>query len=149
MQGLLETLIGDGSNIIGPMFIHDIPLAGLLKKINMLAHCRFQDGSGLLSDLERILRKIDDLRDERNLLIHGDWKIEDLDSLKITVRDFKMKYDPGAWQEFSQTELSEKKLTAINRRLEGLGGEVDYFVRRLNESHEDLKVCKSSFINAD
>lgn len=144
LQGLLEMLIGDGSNIIGPMFIHDIPLSGLLKKISMLAHCRLQDGSGLLSDLERILKKVEELRDERNLLIHGDWKIEDLDTLKITVRDFKMKYYPGAWQEFSETELTEKRLTAINRRLEGLGGEVDYFVRRLSEISEGLKLCKTS-----
>jgi hypothetical protein len=145
LQGLLEMLIGDGNNIIGPMFIHDIPLGGLLKKINMLAHCRFQDNSLFLSELQRILKKIEELRDERNLLIHGDWKIEDLDSLKITVRDFKMKYDPGAWQEFSETELTEKKLTAINRRLEGLGGEVEYFVRRLNENREGLKICKSLY----
>jgi hypothetical protein len=144
LQGLLEMLIGDGNNIIGPMFIHDIPLGGLLKKISMLAHCRLQDGSGLLSDLERILERIEDLRNERNLLIHGDWKIEDMDTLKITVRDFRMKYEPGALQEFSETKLTEKKLTAINRRLEGLGNEVDYFVRRLNETRDGLKVCKSS-----
>lgn len=144
LQRLLETLMGDGNTLVGPMFIHDMPLPGLLKKIRLLARCKIGNNPQFLSELERILKRIQTLREERNLLIHGDWKFEELDSLRIIVRDFKMKYDEGAWQEFSETELTEKKLTDLNRRLEGLGNEVDYMVRRLNEVSAGLKTCNSS-----
>jgi hypothetical protein len=141
LQGLLETLMGDGNSLVGPLLIHNMPLAGLLKKISVLAHCRIGENSQLLLDLERAIKKINDLREERNLLIHGDWKIENSGSSRIIVRDFKMKYEQGAWQEFSETIFSEKKLTDLNRRLEGLGNEVDYIVRRLEEIPAIVKTC--------
>ena len=144
LQILLETLMGDGNTIVGPLFIHEVPFGGLMKKIGLLAHCRMQDGSELLSELDRILKKLDGLREERNLLIHGDWKIENLDSFRITVRDFKMRYDQNTLHEYSETEFTEKKLLILNRHLDGLGHKVDYLVRRLNESSSDLKTCRKN-----
>ena len=144
LQGLLETLMGESNTLVGPMFIHDIPLAGLLKKIKLLARCRIRNNSNFLSDLDRILKKIGTLREERNLLIHGDWKIEDVNSFRITVRDFKMKYDDNSWQEFSEKEFTEQKLRDLHRRLDGLGNEVDYLVRKLNDIPSDLKTCNFS-----
>ncbi|MBN2590081.1 MAG: hypothetical protein JXA96_09475 [Sedimentisphaerales bacterium] len=143
LQGLLEKLMGDSNTLVGPMFIHDIPLAGLLKKIRFLARCRLKNDSNFFSDLERILKNIGTLRQERNLLIHGDWKIEDLETFRITVRDFKLKYEEGTWQEFTEIEFTEKNLRDLNRRLEGLGNEVDFLVRRLNENSKDLKTCNT------
>ena len=143
LQGLLEKLMGDSNTLVGPMFIHEIPLAGLLKKIRLLSRCKIQNNSKILSDLERIIKKISALREERNLLIHGEWKIEDLESLRITVCDFKIKYNEGAIQEFTEVEFTEKKLRDLNRRLEGLGNEVDYLIRRLTEIPAGLETCKS------
>jgi hypothetical protein len=141
LQTLLETLMGDGNTLVGPLFIHEVPFAGLIKKIGLLAHCKIHDNSELLSELERVLDKLDDLREERNLLIHGDWKIEYVSSLRITVRDFKMKYDQDSLQEYSETEFTEKKLTGLNRHLEGLGSDVDYLVRKISEIQSSLKTC--------
>ena len=132
LQGLLEKLTGDNNALIGSMFIHDIPLAGLLKKIRLLARCRMQNNPEFLTELERILKKIGTLREERNLLIHGDWKLEDLESFRITVRDYKIKYEKDTWHEFSEIEFTEKKLRDLNRRLEGLGNNVDYLIQKLS-----------------
>ena len=143
LQGLLETLMGNGSSLIGPLLIHNMPLVSLIKKISVLARCRVQDDSQLLLDIERIVKRINDLREERNLLIHGDWKIENSGSLNIVVRDFKMRYDKGTWQEFSETIFTEKKLTALNRRLEGLSSQVDFIVRRLEETPATIKTYDS------
>lgn len=143
LQGLLEKLLGDSNTLVGPIFIHDIPLAGLLKKIRLLARCRSRNNPKFLFDLEQLLKKIATLREERNLLIHGEWKIDDMNSFEITVRDFKMKYEDGAWQEYSEIKFTEKKLINLNKQLEELGNEVDYLIRRLNENPNELKSCKS------
>ena len=141
LQGLLEMLMGDGNTFVGPLFIHNMPLTSLLKKISILAHCRIRNDSQLLLDMDRALKRINELREKRNLLIHGEWNIENSGSSRIVVRDFKMKYDQGKWQEFSETEFTEKKLITLNRRLEGLGSEVDYIVRRLEEIPSTAKTC--------
>ena len=141
LQGLLETLMGDGHTLVTPLFIHNMPFANLLQKIRLLAPCMISNDSQLLSDLERSIRRINELREERNLLIHGDWKIENSNSSRIVVRDFKMKYDQGIWQEFSETIFTEKKLTSLIHHMEGLGSEVDYIVRRLEEIPITAKNC--------
>jgi hypothetical protein len=139
LQGLLESLMGNGNSLVGPLFIHNMSLAVLLKKISFLANCRIRDDSQLLLNVERTIKKLNGLREERNLLIHGDWKIKDSGSCRIIVRDFKMKYEQGQWQEFTDISFTEKKLTALNRKLEGLGSEVDYIVRRLEEIPAEAK----------
>lgn len=141
LQGLLESLMGNGNSLVGPLFIHNMSLAVLLKKISVLVNCRIRDDSQLLLNVERTIKRLNDLREERNLLIHGDWKIKDSGSSRIIVRDFKMKYVEGVWQEFTDISFTEKKLNTLNRKLEGLGSEVDYIVRRLEEIPAVVKTC--------
>lgn len=135
LQGLLETLMGGDNILVGPLFIHNMTLAVLLRKISIVSRCRIRDNVVLLAELDRTIRKIDTLRGERNLLIHGDWKIENINSSCITVRDFKMRCDEGTWQEFTETSFTEKKLNSLIRRLNGLDNEVEYLARKLNEQH--------------
>jgi len=142
LQGLLETLMGNSNTLVGPLFIHNMPLVALLRKIRLLSHCRIQNNSELVLELDRAIKKIDALREERNLLIHGDWKIESIESHNIKVRDFKMKYENGKWEEFSETEFTEKQLTSLVRRLDGLGNEVDYIIRKLSEIELNINTCK-------
>ena len=143
LQGLLEKIMGESNSLVGPMFIHDIPLAALLKKIRFLAKCRIHNNPELFAELDSILKKIGTLREERNLLIHGDWKIEESDTFRITVRDFKLKYDQGTWHEFSEIEFSEKKLRDLNKRLEGLCNDLESIDKRLTNSPINLKPCNS------
>ena len=142
LQGLLETLIGNGNSLVGPLFIHNMPLVALLRKIQLLSRCKIQNHSELLSELEQTIKKIDALREERNLLIHGDWKIETTKSQSIKVRDFKMRYDNGKWEEFSETEFTETTLRTLIEQLDGLCNEVDYLVRKLSEIQFNKNTCK-------
>ena len=115
------------------MFIHELSLATLLRKIRIVALCRIPENKPLLKNLERVIKRINTSRAERNLLMHGDWQIENMQSFPIKVRDFKIRYENGRWQEFTETKLTEKKLTQLLRRLKGLVQEVEYLVRILNE----------------
>ena len=131
LQQLLELLMGQDNILIGPLFIHNLSLAALLKKIRIVAQYRVRENSRLLYDLERTMRGIDAVREERNLLIHGEWQIEEISSFPVKVRDFKMRYEGGAWQEFSETALTEKKVTQHVRRLKGLAHDVEHLIREL------------------
>jgi hypothetical protein len=82
------------------------------------------------------LKKINSLREERNLLIHGDWNIENSgSSLTIKVRDFKIRCEEGSWYDVTETSFTEKKLNSLNRRLTGFGQEIDFLIRRINEAN--------------
>ena len=133
LQQLLEILTGDDNVLIGPLFIHNLNLAVVLKKIRMVACGRVSDNKPLLQDLERTIKGVDSIRGERNLLIHGDWQIEDTDSFPIKVRDFKMKCQAGSWQEFTETAFSEEKVTYLIQRLKGLVSEVDRLIHEFSK----------------
>jgi hypothetical protein len=133
LQGLLKILMRKDNVLIGPLFIHELRLATLLRKIRIVALCRIPENKPLLKNLERVIKRINTTRAERNLLMHGDWQIENMQSFPIKVRDFKIRYENGRWQEFTETKLTEKKLTQLLRRLKGLVQEVEYLVRVLND----------------
>ncbi|MFC1634300.1 hypothetical protein ACFL5Z_05615 [Planctomycetota bacterium] len=134
LQQLLELLIGEDNFLIGPLFIHNLSLAALLRKIRIVAQYRIRKDSPLLRDLQRVLKGIDTIREERNMLIHGEWQINDTDSFPITVRDFRMRYVEGDYQEYTETALTEKKVTHLVRRLKGFANNVDHLTRELSGS---------------
>jgi hypothetical protein len=134
LQSLLKILMGEDNTLLGPFFIHELNLFVLLRKVGQIARYQLHDDEALLADLERTLKRINTMRDLRNLLVHGDWAIDETcKASPVTVRDFKMKYDDGQWQELTETTFNEKKLTQLIRRLEGVGLEVEHLVRRLQE----------------
>ena len=138
LQSLLKILIGENNTLIGPFFIHELNLFVLLRKVGQIARYQLQDDETLLADLERTLKHINAMRDLRNLLVHGEWHIdEDSKACPVTVRDFKMKYGDGQWQELTETTFNEKKLTQLIRRLEGAALEVEHLVRRLQD-HQSI-----------
>ena len=138
LQSLLKILIGENNTLIGPFFIHELNLFVLLRKVGQIARYQLQDDETLLADLERTLKHINAMRDLRNLLVHGEWHIdEDCKACPVTVRDFKMKYGDGQWQELTETTFNEKRLTQLIRRLEGAGLEVEHLVRRLQD-HQSI-----------
>jgi hypothetical protein len=140
LQSLLKMLMGQNDPLVGPFFIHELNLFVLLRKVGLIARYQLQDDDELLGDLEHTLRRINAMRDLRNLLVHGEWVInEDCKSCPVLVRDFKMKYDDGQWQELSETTFTEKRLTQLVRRLDGAGLEVEHLVRRLHEKQNGAK----------
>ena len=134
LQQILELLTGQDNVLIGPLFIHNLSLAGLIGKIHVIAQYRMRENRALLHELERTLRAIDTVREERNLLIHGEWRIDDDHSFPVRVRDFRMRHEGNDWQKFTETVLTEKKITRLIRRLKGLGNDVDHLIEKLGNS---------------
>jgi hypothetical protein len=140
LQSLLKILIGENNTLIGPFFIHELNLFVLLRKVGQIARYQLQDDEALLDDLERVLKRINAMRDLRNLLVHGEWHIDEAcKACPVTVRDFKMKYGDGQWQELTETTFNEKKLTQLTRRLKGSSLDVEHLVRRLLERQSTSK----------
>jgi hypothetical protein len=134
LQSLLKILIGRDNKLIGPFFIHELSLVSLLRKVRTIARYRLRDGEPLLADLERTLKRIDVTRDMRNLLVHGNWQIDEYcKTCPVRVRDFKVKYEAGQWKELSETTFNEKKLTHLIRRLEGTRREVEHLIGQLED----------------
>jgi len=132
LQTLLEILLGEGSPLVGPFFIHELNLSVLLRKIKHVARFRIQSDAVLLDELERALKQIEATRDIRNLLVHGHWQIEEeCAACPVRVQDFKMKYEDGQWQQLTETTFNEKKLTAMVRRVQAMGNDITHIVRRL------------------
>lgn len=135
LQSLLETLLGEKSRLIGPFFIHELNLGVLLRKIKYIARFRLQGDGSLLEQLEQVVKRIDAMRDLRNLLIHGNWQVEEgCAACPVRVRDFKMKYEDGQWQDLTETTFNEKKLTHLTRRLQGMSNDVQYLATRLQRA---------------
>ncbi|MEJ2701676.1 MAG: hypothetical protein P8Z79_04475 [Sedimentisphaerales bacterium] len=131
LQQLLELFMAEDNFLIGPLFIHNLSLVALLRKIRIVAQYKLREDNPLSSELLRVLKAIDSIREERNLLIHGDWQIKDTKSFPVKVRDFRMRYEEGDWQEYKETSLTEKKVTRLLRRLKGLANDMDYLIREL------------------
>jgi hypothetical protein len=136
LQSLLEILLGEKSRLIGPFFIHELNLTVLLRKIKHVARYKMRgDGAQLLEELERLLKQIEATKDVRNLLVHGHWEIEETCSAcPVRVRDFKVKFEDGQWQELTETTFNEKKLTHLVRRLQGMSNQTQYIMRQLLSS---------------
>ena len=134
LQSLLEMLLVEKCKLIGPFFIHELALSTLLRKIKHIARYRLQNDSPFLEELEHTLKRIDAMRDLRNLLIHGNWQIdEDCTVCPVRVRDYKMRFEEGQWQELTETTFNEKKLTHLTRRLQGMSNEVQHLTRHLQK----------------
>ena len=135
LQSLLELLVAENSQIIGPFLIHELNLSVLLRKIKHIARYRLQGDGSLLEQLEQALKRIEATRDLRNLLIHGNWQIdESCTTCPVRVRDFKMRYEDGQWQDLAETTFNEKKLTHLTRRLQAMSHEVQYLYHRLRQA---------------
>jgi hypothetical protein len=135
LQSLLELLIASNSQVIGPFLIHELNLSVLLRKIKHIARYKLQDDEALLEQLEGTLRRIEATRDMRNLLIHGNWQIDENSSTcPVLVRDFKMRYEDGQWLDLAETSFNEKKLTHLTRRLQAMSHDVQHLSYRLRQA---------------
>jgi hypothetical protein len=135
LQALLELLLAENSQMIGPFLIHELNLSVLLRKIKHIARYKLQTNGSLLGQLEGTLKRIEATRDLRNLLIHGNWQIDEgSTTCPVRVRDFKMKYEDGQWQDLTETTFNEKKLTHLTRRLQGMSHDVQHLSYRLRQA---------------
>jgi hypothetical protein len=142
LQTLLEVLLGDGNRLVAPFFIHELNLSVLLRKIKHLARFKIQGDAGLLDELERALKQIEATRDIRNLLVHGRWQIdESCSACPIRVQDFKIRYEDGQWQQFTETTFNEKRLTGMVRRLQAMSNDVTHIIRRLQQAQPAPRVA--------
>jgi hypothetical protein len=134
LQSLLELLIAGNSQVIGPFLIHELNLSVLLRKIKHIARFKLQDDGSVLEQLEQTLRRIEATRDMRNLLIHGDWQIdENCTTCPVHVRDYKMRYEDGQWHDLIETSFNEKKLTHLTRRLQAMSHDIEHLTHLLRQ----------------
>lgn len=132
LQSLLELLLAHPSQLVGPFLIHELNLSNLLRKIKHIARYRLTQDGFVLEDLEGVLKRIEAVRDLRNLLVHGNWQIEeDCVQCPVRVRDYKMRFEDGRWQELTETTFNEKKLTHLIRRLQGMSNDVNHATERV------------------
>ncbi len=135
LQTLLELLVAEKNQVIGPFLIHELNLAVLLRKIKHIARYKLQSDVSLLGLLEDTLKRIEATRDLRNLLVHGNWQIdENCSTCPVRVRDFKMRYEDGQWQDLAETTFNEKKLTHLTRRLQGMSHDVQHLSHKLRQA---------------
>jgi len=135
LQTLLELLIAENSQVVGPFLIHELNLAVLLRKIKHIARFKLQSDGSLLEQLEGTIKRIEAMRDMRNLLIHGNWQIdENCTACPVRVRDFKMRYEEGQWQDLVETTFNEKKLTHLTRRLQGVSHDVQHLSYQIRQA---------------
>ncbi len=135
LQTLLELLVAEKNQVIGPFLIHELNLAVLLRKIKHIARYKLQNDLSLLGLLEDTLKRIEATRDLRNLLVHGNWQIdENCSACPVRVRDFKMRYEDGQWQDLAETTFNEKKLTHLTRRLQGISHDVQHLSHKLQQA---------------
>jgi len=132
LQSLLDLLLAQDNQLIGPFLIHELNLAVLLRKIKHVGRYRLQNNPRLLTDLEQALKRIEAIRDLRNLLMHGNWQIhEDCPACPVKVRDFKMKFEGGQWQETTETTFNEKKLDQLIARLQGMSNDIQRLMEQI------------------
>jgi len=134
LQLLLKSLLREDCPLLGPFFIHELNLAVLLRKIRHIARYRLQDDEDLLNEFEQMRKRIEAMRDMRNLLVHGYWEIDEAcDARPVRVQDFKMKQEDGQWQDITETTFTEKKLTHMVERLREISAEVERLTGRLKD----------------
>jgi len=135
LQSLLDLLLAGNNQLIGPFLIHELNLAVLLRKIKQVARFQLQNDQSLLSDLEQAIKRVEAIRDLRNLLIHGNWQInENCPTCPVTVRDFKMRFEAGRWQDQAETTFNEQKLIHLVNRLHGMSRDVQQVIQRLHSA---------------
>jgi len=134
LQSLLKSLLREDCPLLGPFFIHELNLAVLLRKIKHIARYRLGDDEPLLREFEQTVKRIDAMRDLRNLLVHGYWQVdESCNACPVRVRDFKMKREGGQWQDLTETTFTERKLAHLVERLREIGAVVDGLIGRLHD----------------
>jgi hypothetical protein len=135
LQSLLELLIAGDNQVIGPFLIHELNLPILLRKIKHIARFKLQGEGSLLEQLEQTLKQVEATRDMRNLLVHGNWLIDETNAVcPVRVRDFKMRYEDGQWLELAETSFNEKKLTHLVRRLQGMSHAIQHLSSQLRQA---------------
>lgn len=134
LQSLLELLVAGNNQVIGPFLIHELNLPVLLRKIKHIARFKLKGDGSLLDQLEGTLKRVEATRDLRNLLIHGNWQIdENCTTCPVRVRDFKMRFEDDNWQDLAETSFNEKKLTHLIRRLQGMSHDIQHLSLRLRQ----------------
>ena len=139
LVNLLEFLLTDDNcSLVRPYILDKMPLAQRIQKIQTVAKLRLSEHEATLKELKTILTGIDNLRNERNIFIHGDWFTEDLtdNSESVTVLDYKPCLDKttGVWTYLNSVRPSRTKLNNLLQKagkfLEQLT-EIDDQIRKL------------------
>ena len=109
--------------LVSPYILDRLPISQLIKQTQSVAELRLSECSELFEELKAVLKIIEDLRQQRNLFIHGDWFTEELkeDSKYITVLDYKPKLDKetGVWKYMNVKKVTREELEEMLAKVKG------------------------------
>ena len=109
--------------LVSPYVLDRLPISQLIKQTQSVAELRLSECSELFDELKAVLKIIEDLRQQRNLFIHGDWFTEELkeDSKYVTVLDYKPKLDNDTkvWKYMNVKKVSHEELKEMLDKVKG------------------------------
>jgi hypothetical protein len=109
--------------LVSPYVLDRLPISQLIKQTQSVAELRLSECSELFDELKAVLKIIEDLRQQRNLFIHGDWFTEELkeDSKYVTVLDYKPKLDKNTkvWKYMNVKKVSHEELKEMLDKVKG------------------------------
>ena len=120
---LAYLLTKSDETLVSPYVLDRLPISQLITKTQSVAELRLSECPKLFEELKEVLNIIEDLRQQRNLFIHGDWFTEELkeNSKYVTVLDYKPKLDKktGVWEYMHQKRVTHKELEEMLAKVKG------------------------------
>jgi hypothetical protein len=121
LVNVLEYLLTEGKDtLVRPYILDDMPISRLIQQTRSAAELRLWEHKAIFTELNKTLKDIDHLREQRNIFIHGDWFSEELldNANSVTVLDYKprLNKDSGLWEYLNSVLVTKTKLYALLRK---------------------------------
>jgi len=124
LERLLEVLTDEQDNVwIKPLFIDDLMVGRVLGKISKIAEVRLDDNENLLDELKDTIKKVCDIQQNRNKVVHGEWLIDPTGRCPTKLRNYRLRRENGCWQYLDDRVMTPTKLKSLSTKSKEL--EVD------------------------
>ena len=149
MVSILGVLTDAEQNIwIQPFFIDNTMTSKVRDKVRNVAELRLEDNKPLRDKLGGILSAVETVTNERNKILHGQWRIDKSGRSLTKLWNFKLKKkkikgDAYYWEHLHETAITPTKVKQLIREsqklansLETLKGEMEKFLKAQDERME-------------
>lgn len=117
LEHLLGVLTDEEENVwIKPFFIDDLMVGRVLDKISKTAKVRLHDNQTLLDELKDTIRKIRDIQQNRNKVVHGEWLIDSTGRCPTKLRNYRLRWENGCWQYLDDKVMTPTKVKSLSTK---------------------------------